>query len=146
MTDIDRAITRLNAFVFEETGALADMNNTPEVQKLLEENIAVFNLAIEALQEKQERRWIPVSERLPEPGMIVLVHQIYSWLRFEDGAAITIGRLRPQEPGCSSYWEFQYYRPDFKTGTVMDNDIICPGNEYVTAWQPLPEPWEGECK
>ena len=84
--------------------------------------------------------WISVKDRLPEPGKIVLVHQVYSWQRFEDGAAVTVGRLRPTENGCVSYWEFQYYRPDFRDGTVLDNGIICPGSEYITHWMPLPEP------
>lgn len=86
--------------------------------------------------------WISVSDRLPEPGKIVLVHQVYSWQQFEDGAAMTVGRLRPTENGRVSYWEFQYYRPDFRDGTVLDNGIICPGSEYITHWMPLPEPPE----
>lgn len=36
-----------------------------------------------------EMEWISVKDRLPEPGEIVLVHQIYSWQRFEDGVAVT---------------------------------------------------------
>ena len=28
----------------------------------------------------------------------------------------------------------------------MDNDIICPGSEYVIAWRPLPEPYRPENK
>ena len=93
-------------------------------------------------QEKQESfgEWISVKDGLPEPGKIVLVHQVYSWQRFEDGAAVTVGRLRPTENGRGSYWEFQYYRPDFRDGTVLDNGIICPGSEYITHWMPLPEP------
>lgn len=83
--------------------------------------------------------WIPCSERLPEPGKIVLVYQTYSFEQFEDDAAVTIGRLRT---GKKQYWEFQHYRPDFRTGTIMDNDIICPGSEYVLAWQPLPAPYQ----
>ena len=27
---------------------------------------------------------------------------------------------------------------------LMDNDIICPGSEYVIAWRPLPEPYSPE--
>lgn len=87
--------------------------------------------------------WISVKDRLPEKGQIVLVHQIYSWEKFEKGAAVTIGRL------CQSdypHWEFQHYRPDFRSGTLLDNDIICPGNEYVTHWMPLPEPPEEDVR
>lgn len=84
-------------------------------------------------------RWIPCSERLPKPGEIVMVCQTYSWEQFDDKAAVTIGRLRP---GKRQYWEFQHYRSDFRTGTIMDNDIICPGSEYVIAWRPLPAPYQ----
>lgn len=93
-------------------------------------------------EEQQKHRWIPAEESLPEPGAIVLVNQIYSWEHFEEGAMVTIGRLCPKEPGIKPYWEFQHYRPDFRHGTIMDNGIICPGNEYVTAWMPLPEPYQ----
>ena len=86
----------------------------------------------------QNSRWISVGEQLPDPGQIVLVHQVYSWQKFEEGAAITLGRLRPEDETHKPYWEFQHYRPDFKHGTTMDNGIICPGNEYVTHWMPLP--------
>ena len=86
--------------------------------------------------------WIPVEERLPEPGRIVLITQTYSWENFEEGASVTIGRLSPEKN--NKMWEFQYYRPDFRSGTIMDNDIICPGSEYVIAWRPLPEPYRPE--
>ena len=83
-------------------------------------------------------KWISVNDKLPEPGQIVLVHQVYSWTKNEDGADVTIGRLRAEDETHKSYWEFQYYRLDFRNGTIMDNDIICPGNEYITHWMPLP--------
>ena len=86
--------------------------------------------------------WISVEERLPEPGRIVLITQTYSWENFEEGASVTIGRLSPEKN--NKMWEFQYYRPNFRSGTIMDNDIICPGSEYVIAWRPLPEPYRPE--
>ena len=88
--------------------------------------------------------WIPCSERMPDIDKIVLVSQTYSWKHFEDGASVTIGRLHQREKNTIPYWEFQYYRPDFKHGTIMDNGIICPGSEYVVAWQPLPDPYQPE--
>ena len=100
-----------------------------------------YEMAVFALTH-QQGEWISVKDRLPEPGQIVLVYQTYSWQRFEDGAEITIGRLRRSNTRCKSYWEFQHYRADFKSGTVLDNDIIWPGNEYITHWMPLPEPPE----
>ena len=119
-------------------------NDKPrEVQ---DEDIASFNRDIEWLREFIRKHmndgWIPVDDRLPEPGRIVLITQAYSWENFEEGASVTIGRLSPEKN--NKMWEFQYYRPDFRSGTIMDNDIICPGNEYVIAWRPLPEPYHPE--
>lgn len=91
---------------------------------------------VEGMEETGE--WIPVERELPEPGKIVLVNQAYSWMRHEDSAEVTIGRLTEGE---NPHWEWQYYRPDFKHGSILDNGIICPGSEYVTAWMPRPEPY-----
>ena len=98
--------------------------------------------AKEIIRKHMNDGWIPVDDRLPEPGRIVLITQAYSWEKFEEGASVTIGRLSPEKN--NKMWEFQYYRPDFRSGTIMDNDIICPGNEYVIAWRPLPEPYRPE--
>ena len=38
----------------------------------LEKKIAVCRMAIDAIREQEERRWIPVTERLPECGKRVL--------------------------------------------------------------------------
>lgn len=84
--------------------------------------------------------WISVKDRLPEPGEIVLVMQVYSLERYDDGAVVTIGRLCPDKR--NTYWEFQYYRRDFRHRTILDNAIICPGSEYVTHWMHLPDPPE----
>lgn len=98
---------------------------------------AAYENSMEIIRKHMNDGWIPVEERMPEPGRIVLITQAYSWENFEEGASVTIGRLSPEKN--NKMWEFQYYRPDFRSGTIMDNDIICPGNEYVIAWRPLPE-------
>lgn len=110
----------------------------------LEWNRAVWKCTeiINQVAAEYNNGWIPCCKRLPEPGKIVMVFQMYSWENFEEGAMVTIGRLRPVEKDRMPYWEFQHYRPDFKHGTIMDNGIICPGSEYVIAWQPLPEPYQ----
>lgn len=69
---------------------------------------------------------------LPGENRIVLIRQVFSRMKHEEAAEVTIGRWNGQ------FWEWQYYRPDFRHGTIMDNGIICPGNEYVTHWTPLP--------
>ena len=101
-----------------------------------------YNATVDIIRKHMNDGWIPVDDRLPEPGRIVLITQEYSWENFEEGASVTIGRLSPEKN--NKMWEFQYYRPDFRSGTIMDNDIICPGNEYVIAWRPLPEPYRPE--
>lgn len=87
--------------------------------------------------------WIPCGDLLPEPGKIVLVCQTFSRIKDGKSAVVTVGRLTPKEEGYRPYWEFLYYRPNFKKGSVSDIGIICPGNEYVAAWRPLPEPFKG---
>ena len=101
-----------------------------------------INRIVDIIRKHMNDGWISVEERLPEPGRIVLITQTYSWEKFEEGASVTIGRLRPKKN--YEMWEFQHYRLDFRSGTIMDNDIICPGSEYVIAWRPLPEPYRPE--
>lgn len=76
---------------------------------------------------KEQHRWIPVEERLPEEDTIVLltVSGLYSCITFSD--AIELGNL------CSDgSWFIEGY-PDWD-------------NPEVTAWMPLPEPYRKEEK
>ena len=87
--------------------------------------------------------WVKVDysdpRTLPKINEIVFVAQSYSWERFEDAAERTLGRWNGR------YWEWIYYRPDFRHGTIHDLSIVCPGNAYITNWMPMPElPKEGE--
>lgn len=67
-----------------------------------------------------ERKWIPVSERLPEEGKQVLV--------CDDGGFIYTAEYEVSSDGEPRWYESVEYRP-------MDD---------VVAWMPLPEPWKGE--
>lgn len=74
---------------------------------------------------KEQHRWIPVEERLPEEDTIVLltVSGLYSCITFSD--AIELGNL------CSDgSWFIEGY-PDWD-------------NPEVTAWMPLPEAYQPE--
>ena len=74
---------------------------------------------------KEQNRWIPVEERLPEEDTIVLltVSGLYSCITFSD--AIELGNL------CSDgEWFIEGY-PDWD-------------DPNVTAWMPLPEPYQGK--
>lgn len=62
-------------------------------------------------------KWIPVSERLPNVGEDVLmsIHDMY----------VAEGCMRDD----GDWWQFRW-------------SAIQP-KEYITAWQPLPEPYKG---
>ena len=78
-----------------------------------------------------EPQWIPCSVRLPEPKEQVLVYQTYT--RFHE---ITIGWRTERK-----FWEWIDYPLDLKPYSPTSFGAICPGNEYVKAWMPLPEPY-----
>ena len=74
-------------------------------------------MAVAALREQEERRWIPVTERLPETGRKCLI---------TNGGTVKVGWLRPD-----GVW---------KTG-VNRNDLWNRFSLYPpTHWMPLPEP------
>ena len=74
-------------------------------------------LAIETVPSAQ--RWISCSERLPEPGVYVLV----------DGADIPGGDRFPLIDKICDDGEW----------------LNCDGSEWsAVAWMPIPEPWKGE--
>ena len=75
--------------------------------------INAFSMAIEALQEP-ERKWIPVSERLPK----------------EYETVIGVTDLNYY---CIAVYCKQYGFRSMDVGVESD----------ITAWQPLPEPFEG---
>ena len=84
--------------------------------------------AITALEEKQNRRWIPVSERLPEEQKFYLVtiakntgeHDI-EYCFYECGKWLMIADGNSEENTC---WEEEVKK--------------------VVAWMPLPEPYKPE--
>ena len=81
-----------------------------------DECVEALYMAIEALQ--QEPKWIPVSERLPEEGLTVLI--------LAENGHIEFGQRDENKwewlaESLSDYWTEA---------------------EEVIAWQPLPEPYE----
>ena len=85
---------------------------------LFEECYEALNMAIEALQ--QEPKWIPVSERLPEEGLTVLI--------FTEGGNIEFGQR------FGNKWEWL-------AESISDYWTI---GDHVIAWMPLPEPYRSE--
>lgn len=78
--------------------------------------------------------WILLNERQPEVGETVLISQSYK------------NDMKPGSYGevTVAYWNGSFftwymYRKDWVHGSVIDHGDICPGNEYVDAWMPLPK-------
>lgn len=80
-----------------------------------------FDMAIEAL-DRTEPQWIPCSERLP---------------RSQEEVIVSIGDASGDS--LFSYTTTGWLTPEGKLW-IVDNEI----SNYVIAWMPLPEPWEGE--
>lgn len=87
--------------------------------------IARMKLEAELARLNAERRWIPVSERLPE------IHDDYDGEKSDCCYAIDIHKC---------VW-IAYYRPDEKDWYELPAGIILT---TITHWMPLPEPPEGE--
>lgn len=80
-------------------------------------------------------QWIPVTERLPEKLVPVLIQHTYM-----EWAGISIGYITSDD-----YWEwFGYFMGDDMLHHPPGDGLICPGSKYVTAWMPLPEPYKEE--
>lgn len=78
------------------------------------------NMAIEALEQEPMRgKWIPVTESLPEEGLTVLI--------FTESGDIEFGQRDENK------WEWL-------AESIAD---YWTASDYVIAWQPLPEPYEG---
>ena len=90
-----------------------DLMNIPKNQMALQ-------MAIDDMREQEERRWIPVTERLPEIGRKCLI---------ANREIVVRGWLRPD-----GVW---------KTG-VSSDEIWSKFSLYQpTHWMPLPEPPKG---
>lgn len=72
-------------------------------------------LAVAAIREQEERRWIPVAERLPEHGYVVLC-----FMKFGEQRIL-------QWDNVSSLWLCYGHGDDWQKADV-------------THWMPLPEP------
>ena len=85
--------------------------------------------------ENPQPQWIPVTERLPEKLVPVLIQHTYM-----EYAGISIGYIT-----IYGYWEwFGYFMGDDMLHRPPVDGLICPGSEYVIAWMPLPEPYTPE--
>lgn len=102
-----------------------NLENCPAMEDILEklahyEDLEEAGMAIEALKE-QERKWIPVSERLPEKDGYYFVTK-----RLIDGRIQT--DIEPFWTGAD-WWKSEFHFAGI-------------GLWEVLAWQPLPEPYK----
>lgn len=110
---------------YEDTGLMPDEigklnTETQEEARKMLEKVAELSEEIEKAQEKT--RWIPVTERLPESGSMVLVSL--------EGISI------PDIAECGgTSQEGIKFRP-------VDNDFAYA--KGIVAWMPLPEPYRAE--
>lgn len=101
-----------------------------------------------------EQKWIPVSERLPQPETEVMVTAIR---RYRDGAFKCIVTPALYEDGkvleCDSVWYWEningewneendcYIIPEGWFENREYNPDCCAIDDEVIAWMPLPEPY-----
>lgn len=111
-----------------------------------DKNVLTYNKDIQKMIDEELAKvpqWIPCSERLPEPEVNVLIYQIYK--ETNPFAKITIGHLHQESDlRRKPYWKYIGYGQDMfhpKIESYHRADFICPGCEYVIAWQPLPQPY-----
>lgn len=111
--------------------AIEAMQNIREFYTYTDIEAKSVDLAITALRQMQG--WIPCSERLPEVGNFVLIYNSYSPEEYE---TLSIGMIyQPSDGRRKPYWKWLAHRKD-----SFYSDWICPGEEYITHWMPLPEP------
>ena len=106
----------INILSLRRQNAVGTLGNLPReanytAKNVLVDEISAYDMAIEALQE-QERRWIPVSERLPDvTGNYLVISKGSTWVA------------------------------NWFNGTWWGIEKKCRWTD-VEAWQPLPEPYK----
>ena len=89
-----------------------------------------FRLAVNALEERPQGEWIPVSERLPDNETEVL-------FQYEYGQLMRVG----YHIHDSTIYPFGY-EDENETGWYDSEDNFICGSDEVIAWIPLPEPYK----
>ena len=95
----------------------------------------VIDMAIAALKKQEQDRWIPVTERLPEEDGNYLV--TYESGYAEDYGFDPIG-IAPFEVDCEGFGIWQESFDPVSLGSLGSEWVDIP----VTAWRPLPAPYQ----
>jgi hypothetical protein len=89
-----------------------------------EKRLLVGTNAIKMIEEQPKiSEWIPIAEKLPEPGEYIL-------LSFENFTMADIGRYEKDEDGSGAF-----YPGD-------EDESYASIGLFVNAWMPLPEPYK----
>ena len=138
-----------------ETGSLACLGCGHEHNCSLQ-GCNILREAIAALREQEERRWIPVTERLPESQKTVLVSakdKTFGHRHTMMAAHIGHREAKTEDYGWQEYegdTEYDeendcFWIPEcwWESNFVEDNTNWIIGSDYeITHWMPLPEPLE----
>lgn len=123
----------------------SNIHRVVENDEDLEWNRAVYKCTeiVQQVATEYDGGWIPTSEKLPEVNKMVLLYAPY--MEYEP---ISIGCLwqGTDENRVPYFRWFAHWEDNDTTKGGLHYSIgcpyICPGSEYVIAWQPLPEPYQ----
>lgn len=111
------------AFAVIQGMPAAERYTESELQKMQELEAAEIQKAYELGREEGEPRWIPCTERLPEPKMAVL------------------GYAPKYQNIFAVYYDSAY---GWMIWSPIRDDCFPNSQGEITAWCPLPRPWKGE--
>lgn len=118
----------------KDCGQLLDWRNDYCNSITVDEFLEMKEVAIQALEKQLDDKWIAVSEKLPEYNEPVLLY-----LKNTEGEKI-------QVVGYLFFSENEHLKVGNDNFSIFDGgsmpDFLV--KEYVKAWRPLPEPYEGE--
>lgn len=104
--------------------AIENLEYLKEMHGAYPNEVEACDRGIEAIKEKQ--RWIPVSERLPEHNMSVLI----TVRRYDDEIVVRSG--------------YYYAHGDNSIFHADNGNCWKINDDGLLAWQPLPEPYKAE--